>query len=299
MTDVLTPAGQGISRPRIVVGGDKRLAAITNPTPGLTFVHLERSRVLQWIGDHWEIIAEGTVGKPPWSKGDMEALDIEGQSGYSALSGDGGLVDAIGGLIGGGDPDRYTTPIALPRSIISPGGGGGGISPSPRLSTDPPLSSAMVGSSDVPFYGTKLFLNNNIVTAAAPSIVLNPVALDTVDIDTVPPQRVGSTIVINKAGRWRVTAKASLSGSTTQYLMASVRIRLNGTAVSDGNQVKPNDAAIGGVTLTPTSIATMTLAVGDILAARLDATLVANGDITTFSGTNWVTYLEAEFLGTV
>lgn len=289
-----------ISRPRLVVGGNKKLKALV-PSHGIVFVHLERDAVLQYLGDHWEIIAQRTVGKPPFSDSEMEQMKIQGQTGYSALGGSsivGDAIEAIEDTIAP-DPLKYQTPEVISKSVKSPGGGGGGVSPSPRKAGDPNLTSAMPGVTDVAYHGARIAKLANQFGATPQNH--DPFPFDTSLFDP-SGLRVGSTIVVDKAGRWNIRAFLSARGSTVQELFFNAIIKVNGNAVATKAMVHPNLAGAGFFN-TISYDYDVTLAVGDIIRLQITSTLTGGGNITLAGdyagGTTDACFLEAYFLGTV
>jgi hypothetical protein len=121
--DILSQAAAGVERPRIIAGGDDRLAQATamRPAEGTLFVHLYRGWVAQWLTNDWKIIGERILGMPPFSEGDWK----QGYGSPWAAMANAGYEPSPGS--GGGSS-----------------GGGGGTSPAPHvIGVDPSLTQPM------------------------------------------------------------------------------------------------------------------------------------------------------------
>lgn len=106
--DTLTDAGLSLERPRIEVVNTKGQERITRngPPPGMFVVNYETGRLNQWVDDHWEVVAEHSIGQPPYS------LDDDGRP--NAVGYRNALFGAMGAVGGGG---ATPAPRRLPGSI--------------------------------------------------------------------------------------------------------------------------------------------------------------------------------------
>lgn len=211
-----------VEAPRIWVGDQTRFTLIDKaPKPyGIFFLHTSSERLMQWLGDHWEIVAQGALGDPTRPRLE-ELTPNELAAGIRSGAGAG---EGFGPGAGGG-------------------AGGGGISPAPRVAGDPSLTSGMPGGSPVGF-GARIFPNTtqNIAHNSEEDVELLLTSFD--DAGFVQPF-VGTDatqmfqIPAGKAGLYRVSFQVSLDPTGTTDQRGRVRIIHAGSETAMENTHDP------------------------------------------------------------